>query len=88
MLSRAEQNASTRGQSDLVDVELSFKFFMFVGAQGGRRCGAQNHFATSSDPILVPMTMEYEDSRGMRRNGSHNVGRVNQCQTDSVSQPH
>ena len=88
MPSYAEQNASTRGQGELVDVELPFKPFMFVGAQRGRRGGAQNQFAAGSYPIPVPMTMEYEDTSGKRRNGGHNVGCVNECQTDSVSQPH
>ena len=70
-----------------MDVETSTILFLAVGgAQRHRRRGAQDDIAAGPDPIRVPMAVENEDTRGIRRDRRQNVRSIDQGETDAVAQ--
>ena len=70
-----------------MDVETSTILFRSVGgAQRRRRRGAQNDIAAGPDPIRMPMAVENEDTRGIRRDRRQNVRSIDQGETDAVAQ--
>src|SRR5262245_38715963 len=86
-LSCEQPNAAVGTRGDLVDVETSTILFRSVrGAQRRRRRGTQNDIAAAPDPIRMPMAVENEDTRGIRRDRRQNVRSIDQGETDAVAE--
>ena len=65
--------------------KLPDTFPRLLGAQGRRRRGAQDDLAAGPDPIRVPMAVEHEETRGMRRDRRQNIRGIDEGETDAVA---
>lgn len=77
-LGSRETNTAISFEGELMNMKAPPTFFYSFGAQSHRRSGTQNNLSASADPVSVAMTVENEDTRGVRHDRRQNVRRVDQ----------